>query len=208
MERNNNFDADWFVFQRLQDVAAARRINLIRMVAVLMFFALVVWDVYSSDLPTSEQMAHLKSVTRICAAWMLLAAAVFTSLMMKVFPPIINYLTTIGDVLLLTAVAALGLGAAGNLILGYFLIVAASFLRFSLPLIVFTWLLSIFGYLILVYNTTSFRIRPDDVEFPYFEMLRVICGLCVMAIIGWQLCSGGKAALHASIEANLAESDQ
>ena len=114
MERNKNFEVDWLVFQRLQDVSSAHRINLIRVIAVVMFFALVAWNYYSEDSPTTAQTAHLWSVARLCGAWMLLATALFTLLVLKVFPPIINYLTTICDVLLLTAVATLGRGVKSD----------------------------------------------------------------------------------------------
>ncbi len=208
LERNKDFEVDWFVFRRIQDVSSAHRINLIRVIAVLTFFAVVAWNYFSVASPTGAQAAHFWSVARLCGAWMLLASALFTLLMLKVFPPIINYLTTSCDVLLLTAVASLGRGADSNLLVGYFLIIAASYLRFSLSLILFTSLASMFGYLILVYNTPAFRVQPDGVPFPYPDVIRVLCGLSVMAVIGWQLCSGGKSALRSSIEANLAEDER
>jgi hypothetical protein len=116
-----------------------------------------------------------------------LGAVVFAALRLRVFPPIFGYLSTSCDVLLLTAVAAMGERAESELVVGFFVIVAASYLRYRFRLVAFTAVIATLGYLTLAYNTPQFRVRPTGVPFPYASVLRVIAGLSVMTLIGWQL---------------------
>ncbi len=201
---NPNFETDWFVFQRIQELKSAGRINWVRIFAVATFFAIVLVNHFAAP-TTSESTNYLWRTTRLCGVWMFLAASVWAALRVRVFPPIFAYLTTSCDILLLTAVASMGERANSQLVLGFFVIVASSYLRYRFRLIVFAAVVSAFGYLTLVYNTSEFWIRPDGVPFPYSNMLRVLAGLFVMTLIGWQLCEGCRQGLRLSIETNLAE---
>ena len=210
LEHNKNFARDWFVFQRIQDVKSASRINLLRIVAILVFYGIVLTRYITNDAPEADSVFtdYMWSSTRICGAWLFASVFVWIALYLRAFPPIVKYVTTFCDVILLTAIISVGTKAESNLIVIYFLLVAATFMRYSVPLVLFTTACSIFGYLTLVYNTPHFWDRPEGVDFPYVEMARVVAGLCMMALIGWQLIRGCRHGLQISIESNLTEAAQ
>lgn len=191
-------DVDWFVFQRLQEVSAAVRINFLRLIAIVVFFGLLL-AIYFSDEPTAAQTAYLWSAIRICGAWLFLCAAVALALYMKIFPPVFKFVTTLCDAALLTAIISVGGAAESSLVIVFFLIIASTYLRLDSVLVLFGTLACVLGYLTLVWNTTGYWERPEGGNFPYLEVSRIVVGLLIMGLIGWQLCRNSRAALESSL---------
>ena len=177
-----DFERNWFVFQRITEISAAKRINAIRAVAVIVFFSIEVFRFINSEQADADY-ANIFRSGRICGIWMLLAGAIAVGLYRRTFPNVIKYLTTICDTVLLTSVARIGQDAESTLVVIYFVIIACSFLTFSVLLIRFATAICVLAYLLLVYETTSFW----ESEFPYIEVFRMVAGLIVMGLIGGQL---------------------
>jgi hypothetical protein len=183
--------ADWTAFQRIQEVQSAARINLIRVVSVVLFFSILLCLYFGSE-RTEDQTEYLVSSARVCVIWLLVVGLVVVALKRRRVPPLLKYATSFCDVLLLTTIATAGAKAESTLVIAFFIIVASTFLRLSNKLIAATTLLCICGYLALVYQTDRFWIRPDGQEFPFLEVARPGGGLAVMGLIGWQLCLGSQ----------------
>ena len=177
-----DFERKWFVFQRITEITAAKRINVIRAVAVIVFFSIEVFRFINSE-KVDADYANIFRSARICGIWMLLAGAIAVGLYRRTFPSVIKYLTTICDTVLLTSVARIGQDADSTLVVIYFVIIACSFLRFSKLLIRFSTAICVLAYLSLVYQTTSYW----EGSFPYIEVFRMVAGLIVMGLIGGQL---------------------
>ena len=58
MEPNANDQADWIVFQRIQEVKSASQINLIRFVSVTLFFSILT-GLYLAAVNAGQQLCIL-----------------------------------------------------------------------------------------------------------------------------------------------------
>jgi len=178
---------DWNAFQRIQEVKSASRINLIRVVSVVLFFSILTVLYFASE-RTDEQTKYWFSSARVCGIWLLVVGLVVVALKRRNVPPVLKYATSFCDVVLLMTIAAAGAKAESTLVIAFFIISASTFLRLSNKLILSTTVLCICAYLGLVYQTDHFWDSTNDRGFPWLEVFRVIAGLGVMGLIGWQLC--------------------
>lgn len=184
METDTTEQGDWIAFQRIQEVKSASRINLIRVVSVVLFFSILTVLYFGSE-RTEEQTSYWFSSARVCGIWLLIVGLVVVALKRKNVPPVLKYATSFCDVVLLTTIAAVGAKAESTLVIAFFIISASTFLRLSNKLILSTTVLCICAYLGLVYQTEHFW-NPNS--FPFLKVFRTVGGLGVMGLIGWQLC--------------------
>ncbi|TWT93814.1 hypothetical protein [Stieleria varia] len=147
-------DEAWFVASRWQQLAGEHRANHLRILAIVAFYLVHLVQHYQpggllkSDTPP-DQIFHV-ALTVIVAGWLLMALTIDFSLRLRIFPLFTPYVTTGLDLALLTAILCLGGGQASPLILGYFLILILSALRFSLPLVRAATAAAIVSYLYLL----------------------------------------------------------
>lgn len=179
-----NKQTDWDAFQRIQEVKSASRINLIRVVSVLLFFSILT-ILYLNSERSAEQTKHWLSSARVCGIWLVVFGLVVVAVKRRNVPPVLKYATSFCDVVLLTTIAAVGAKAESTLVIVFFIISASTFLRFSSRLILLTTTLCVGAYLGLVYQTPEYW-NAD--EFPFLKIFRTVGGLAVMGFIGWQLC--------------------
>jgi hypothetical protein len=143
-------ERNWFIAQRWQEYDAEGRANLLRIVAVGLFYIVHLWSYVGSrgwlPLPGVLQLAgqgeidqrfHV-AVTLLAVAWSMLALGILLCLQQQVFPRWLPYLSTSFDVVLLTAMICLGAAARSPLVVGYFLIMILATLRINLGLIRFS----------------------------------------------------------------------
>ena len=144
----------WFVVGRWQEFAGEARANLLRIIAVGAFYGVELYNYHVVGRGAEEYLAFHRTVTAVAVAWTLLALGVLTCLRRRIFPPALKYISTGGDLLLLTllamAVAGPTGGPASPLVFIYFLIIALAALRFSLPLVWMATLGSMAAYMTLV----------------------------------------------------------
>ena len=187
MEPNANDQADWIVFQRIQEVKSASQINLIRFVSVTLFFSILTGLYLAAGRP-EEQTKYWLSSARVCGIWLVVVSLVVVALKRRKVPSILKYATSLCDVVLLTTIASVGAKAESTLVIAFFIIVASTFLRLSIKLILSATALCIVAYLGLVYQTDHFWSSENFRDFPYLKVCRTVGGLIVMGLIGWQLC--------------------
>jgi hypothetical protein len=143
-------DRRWFIVGRWQEYEGEGRTNLLRVLAIAGFYANhLLWYLNLGTPGEADRQFH-RLATLIAAAWLFLSLGVLVALQRHYLPSVLKYATTTLDLLLLTAIAWLGSGPASPLIHGYFLIIAAAALRFSLPLVWSCTLGAMVCYLVLV----------------------------------------------------------
>ena len=142
-------DRNWFITQRWQAYDAESRANLLRIIAIGLFYLVHLWSYFGSQgrlpnygfLQIAEsgeiiQKFHLL-ITLIAVAWAMLALGILLALQNRIFPRWLPYLSTGSDIVLLTSMVCLGGMARSPLIVAYFLVLILATLRLSLPLVWF-----------------------------------------------------------------------
>ena len=146
----SKYERPWFVVSRWQQFAGEARANLLRVVALVAFYAVQLYQFLFLNERNDAAVSFQREVTLIVAAWSLVALAVLICLRRGVLPERLKYLSSAADIALLTLMARAGEGATGPLVHVYFLILATAALRFSLGLVWFTTIASAIAYLGLV----------------------------------------------------------
>lgn len=140
----------WYIVGRWQEFEGEARANLLRIIAIGAFYLVQLVHFYGFSQADPALLPFQQQATAIAVAWVLVALANLLCLRLRVFPAALKFVSTWCDIVLLTALASLGSGPNSPLLLGYFLIIAAAALRFSLGLVWFATLASMAGYWSLV----------------------------------------------------------
>jgi len=189
-------DRAWFIAQRWQQFEGEGRANLLRITAIGVFYLLHLWNYLGSQgkLPNwgllelenagaVDRRFHLLA-TLLALSWAMAAAAVHLCLRNRVFPRWISAASTAVDLVMLTSVLCISTGPRSPLVVGYFLIIALSALRFSLPLVRLTTVGAAIGYVcVLGMAKWPERFGRDaalDLRVPRYEQLVTLAaiGLC------------------------------
>ena len=140
-------DRSWFIAQRWQAYEAESRANLLRIIAIGVFYLVHLWSYFGSQgwLPNYGFLQIAESgeiskrfhllITLVAVAWAMLALGILLALQNRIFPRWLPYFSTGCDIVLLTSIVCLGGMARSPLIVGYFLILILATLRLSLPLV-------------------------------------------------------------------------
>ena len=152
-------DRSWFIAQRWQAYGAESRANLLRIIAIGVFYLVHMWSYFGSQgwLPNYGFLQIAESgdiskrfhllITLIAVAWAMLALGILLALQHRIFPRWLPYFSTGCDIVLLTSIVCLGGMARSPLVVGYFLVLILAALRLSLPLIWFATAGCAFAYL-------------------------------------------------------------
>ena len=150
-------DREWFILGRWQEFEGEGRANLLRVIGIAAFYAVGLANYYGLDLGVIE-FARVPSVTRpfhlavtfLTLAWAMLALSVLLCRKQRIFPSWLKYISTGGDIVLLTSILTLADGPRSPLVVSYFLVIVLAALRFNLPLIWFASAGVVGGYLWLL----------------------------------------------------------
>ncbi len=183
---------DWWLFRRVQEVEAAGRVNLVRAAAVTLF-AVAHWIQWLSlkQAPSKAEMAWHNSVTPLVIAGLALSAGVFLALRLRLYPPLGKYLTTVGDLALVTGVGLAGEKAASGIVVAYLLVIAMTYLRFSLRLVSTATAGSLIGYLALVGAADPIWFDANHVT-PVERQLVTLFTIVLSGVVGGFICSMAK----------------
>jgi hypothetical protein len=158
----NPAGAPWADARRLEGWAGEVRVNLVRVAAILAFYAYHLLNVYVfRDDPTLVGPFHV-ATTALTVAWSILAFAVYYLLSNRAVWPVLKYAATAGDLALLTLLLAEAGGVKSPLVVLYFLVIAAAPLRLSLPLVYAATLGSIACYLVLLGAYAWFQVGWEE----------------------------------------------
>ena len=180
-------DRQWFIVGRWQEYAGEARANLLRIAAIGAFYVIELVNYHGLDLgplqmpSTVDQQFHA-TVTAVTVAWVLVALATLLCLRIHIFPAALKYLTTGCDVVLLTTILTVADGPRSPLVVGYFLIIVLSTLRFQLRLVWCATLGSLAGYLFLNGYARWFAAADRQLSVPRYQQLIVLLALALTGI--------------------------
>jgi hypothetical protein len=140
----------WEDLSRADAWAGEIRVNLIRLMGILLFYArhLVEYLVSPADAPMRG--AYHAQVTVICLIWAAAGIALHWSLSRPFFPSWLKYATIGWDTCLIVAVCTIADGPRTPLVLLLFLVIASAPMRLSLPAVYVATACAIAGYLFLL----------------------------------------------------------
>lgn len=129
----------WHVASRLSLIDGEARANSLRAAGILVFYGLEVAAYQGLGLPGFELLRprgldEHRVISLLVGAWALLTVAVQVLLRRRFAPPALPYLTTAGDLALLTAVLAVSDGSRSPIVCAYLLVLVMAALRLDLLL--------------------------------------------------------------------------
>jgi hypothetical protein len=187
-------ERQWYIVGRWQEIEGEARVNLLRIIAIGVFYSIELASqqgLFQSWLqlgPAVNAETH-QIVTAIAVAWTLVALAVYFMLREQIFPAGLKYATTACDTILLTSILTVAYGPRSAMVVGYFLIIALSGLRFQLRLVWCATLSCIAAYLFLLAYAAWFA--PESVRaamtVPRYQQLIVLVTLAALGVIVGQI---------------------
>ena len=198
MKQVSDEQIPWEAARRWQQYEAELRVNLLRLGAIGSFYivhlvhhlaaggkypALAALGLDSGAVLTGQTHAALTCVVLV---WVMIALWIHRSLSWRVFPGWLMYASTVGDVILLTAVLVLTSGPTSPLIAGYFLIVMMSGLRFDLPLVRCATAATVVSYLVVL-GCAKWPMGLSKLNalasIPRYQQLMVIAALLLAGVV-------------------------
>jgi hypothetical protein len=186
-------DRRWFIATRWEQYQAEGRANLLRLVALCLFYSVEVVRYYGVPLDFLElppagpnEAAFHWAIASLAALWVIDAAVVAWLLRVRFFPRWLPYASTAADLVLLTTVLMIGHGPQSPLLTAYFVVLAMAALRVDLPLIWFTAGGAAAGYLFLL-GYARFYAPQRGLRVPRFHELLFLVGLALTAVVLGQL---------------------
>lgn len=155
-------DTRWEDARRLEAWAGEVRVNLIRAVALALFYANHLLNVYIFDDDLASRGQFHVAVTAVVLAWASGILVLYACLSRRWMPASLKYVVTAWDLLLITLLVILSSsGPRSPMMLLYFVVLASAPLRLSLPLIWFSTVGSTLCGLIVLGQYIFFRVGWD-----------------------------------------------
>ena len=177
-----NADRQWFIVGRWQEYEGEARANVLRIIAIAAFYTVELVNYHW--LQVVKTPFH-QAVTALAVAWTMVALAVLLCLSQRIFPAVLKFVSTGCDVVLLTAILVVADGPSSPMLVGYFLIVALSTLRFNLPLVRMATVGSMAGYLFLLGYVKWFTAPEvrEDIGVPRYHQIIFLLALALCGIV-------------------------
>jgi hypothetical protein len=140
-------DATWPDARRPEAWAGELRVNLIRLVAIVLFYGRHLVDFYLASPGSPVRGAYHARVTIVVVAWAAAAILLHVTLSRRRVAESLPYFTVLLDLLMVTVLVALAGRPRGPLVLLYFPIIVSAPLRLSLPVVYTATAGAIAGYL-------------------------------------------------------------
>jgi hypothetical protein len=200
-------DRLWYITGRWEEFEGEARANLLRAIALVVFYAVELINYQGVHFGFLEMPAvvgrpfHL-AVTYLTVGWFMLCLGVLCCRRQRIFPATLKFISTGVDLLLLTSILALADGPRSPLVVGYFLIIAVATLRLSLPLIWFATGGAVAGYLVLLGYARWFC-PPDRIgqmTVPRYYELIFVLALGLSGIVLGQVIRRVRAMAEAYVE--------
>lgn len=176
----------WYIIRRWQEYAGEARANLLRMIAIGVFYGLQLVQFYLLSEPNESEAEFQRAATALAVAGLFVSLAVQLCLQRHVFPAALKYFSTAADIALVTSIGLSGSGPQSPVRLAFFLIIAMAALRFSLPLVWCASLGTMLGYLVLLGAADRSWFDAEHVV-PPIEQLVTLASLVLTGIVMGQV---------------------
>src|SRR6266542_4019700 len=184
----------WSDATRVEGWAGEIRVNLVRLLAIVIFYArhLIEYFMSAPDAPIRGRY-HL-AVTILIVAWAFEAGLLHLWLSRRRYEAGIKYAAALWDAIMITALCAVAKDPRSPLVMIYFAFIATTPLRLSLKLIYFATAAAMLGYLVLLayyawyvigfqkyYATPEVRVPRSHEVIVLLSML--VCGLLAGQVV-------------------------
>jgi len=178
-------DRQWFIVGRWQEYEGEARANVLRIIGIAAFYLVELVNYHGLQLgwfemPKVVEKPFHQAITALAVAWTMVALGVLLCLSQRVFPAVLKFVSTGCDVVLLTAVLTVADGPSSPMVIGYFLVIALSTLRFNLPLVRMATVGSMLGYLFLLGYARWFH---EELRVPRYHQLIFLLALALCGIV-------------------------
>jgi hypothetical protein len=110
-----------------------------------------------------------------------LGLAILLCLRRQIFPASLKFLSTAGDLVLLTALLMVAEGPKSPLVIAYFIVLALAGLRFSVPLVRFATVSSIVSYGVVIAYARWYA-TERNISVPRYHEILMVLGLGLTGI--------------------------
>ena len=176
----------WFIVGRWQEYEGETRANVLRIAGIAAFYIVELVNYYGLhlsgfEMPSVVDKTFHQVVTALAVVWTAVALGILFCLKQRIFPAALKYVSTGCDLLLLTGVLAMADGPRSPLVVGYFLLVALSTLRFHLGLVRFATVGSMAGYIFLLGYARWFK--GPELHLPRYHQVIFLLALALSGIV-------------------------
>jgi hypothetical protein len=140
----------WLDVRRPEAWAGEVRVNLIRLLAIVVFYARHLIEFYLASADAPVRGPYHARVTVIVLTWATVAVVLHLILFRRLLPRAFPYAAVLLDMLMTTLLCCVAGGPRTPLVALYFAIVASAALRLSLRVVYMSTLAAIGGYLFVV----------------------------------------------------------
>jgi hypothetical protein len=179
-------DRQWFIIGRWQEYEGEARANLLRIIGIGAFYAIELLNyrglsVGPINIPAGVSREFHTVVTALAVAWTMVALATLVCLRIQIFPAWLKYVTTGADIVLLTMILMVADGPRSPLVVGYFLLIVLSGIRFQRRLIWCSTIGCMAGYLFLCGYARWFA-EGREISVPQYQQLILLTALALTGI--------------------------
>lgn len=174
----------WTALSRGLEYEGEERANLLRIIAIGMFYTVQLIAYYGmidagdlSEAQTAEWRLFHFRITLLAVVWTMLALGLTIALRNRIFPPWLKYLSTTVDLVMLSSILLAASGPRSPAVVGYFVIIALSALRFRLRLIWCATAGAMAFYFALNVHFSRFSTRNLDISATQQWMFLIALGL-------------------------------
>jgi hypothetical protein len=183
----------WQLSRRIEAWAGEIRVNLIRILAIAIFYARHLIELLLSPADSQVRGVYHLRVTALIVAWAGAACVIHLLLSRRFYPPAMKYATAVLDVLMITVLCAIAGTPQSPLTLLFFAVIASAPLRLSLELVYVTTSGAILGYLAVlgyyvfhVIGWNRYYSRPE-VRIPRSTEVIFVLSLLVSGLFAGQI---------------------
>lgn len=181
----------WHIVSRWQEFEGESRANLLRIVAIFLFYLVELGNYYGLDFGPIQiakvegvDLDFHRAMTATAVGWTMVSLGALVCLRKRFFPASLKYVTTGCDLLFLTLALLIADGPRSPLTDGFFLLIALAALRFSLPLVRFATVGSVAAYLVLIGNAYYFR---TELKVPRYHEFLFLISVIVLGVLCGQI---------------------
>jgi len=187
------FAASWDSLRRPEAWAGEIRVNLVRLVALVLFYGRHLIEFARAAPDASVRGRYHVAVTVLVLCWALMAVALHLLLSRRIYESWMKYAIVVFDMLMVTGLCVAAGGPRTPLVLLYFAVIASAPLRFSLKLIYVATAAAGAGYLFLLGYYAWYLIGYDryystpDLRIPRSTEAITLLALLVTGLMSGQL---------------------
>jgi hypothetical protein len=177
----------WADARRIEGWAGEVRVNLIRLAAILVFYAHHLLNVYVFQDDPAYAGAYHANVTLLVLLWATAVLALHLCLSRRWVPPALKYVASAWDTVLVTLLLVVGGDPRTMLAMLYFLVVIAAGLRLSLRLVQVTTLGTMAAYAFFLGYVRFWLDVPDAQRLPRAQQIIVLLALGAAGLLTGQM---------------------